>query len=79
MDAIDILGLMQHHPPSEPVSLSAIPLLLAQAIADIAVKLSMEELDKLVRVGAALYAHEQDVCFSSVAADLLVKKLNEST
>lgn len=78
MDAIDILGLMKNHPPPEPVSLSVIPLLLAQAIAGIAAKLSVEELDKLVRAGAALYAHEQDVCFSSVAADLLAKQLNES-
>lgn len=78
MDAIDILGLMKNHPPPEPVSLSAIPLLLAQAIAGIATKLSVDELDKLVSAGAALYAHEGDVCFSSVAADLLAKQLNES-
>ncbi|RMD02214.1 hypothetical protein EAY64_00040 [Aquitalea palustris] len=79
MDAIDILGLMKNHPPPEPVSLSAIPLLLAQAIADIAAKLTVTELDKLIRAGAALYAHEQDVSFSSVAADLLAKQLNEAS
>ena len=56
MDAIDILGLMKNHPPPEPVSLSAIPVLLAQAIADIAAKLTVTELDKLISAGAALYA-----------------------
>ncbi|PXX44384.1 MULTISPECIES: hypothetical protein [Aquitalea] len=79
MDAIDILVLMKNRQPPEPVSLSAIPLLMAQAIAEVAVKLTVTELDKLVSVGAALYAHEQDACFSSVAADLLAKQLNEES
>lgn len=78
MDAIDILSLMQTHPPAEPVSLSAIPLLLAQAIAPITGKLTVDELGRLVDAGAALCAHEQDLQFRSVEADLLVKQLSES-
>ncbi|WP_159879640.1 MULTISPECIES: hypothetical protein [Aquitalea] len=78
MDAIDILSLMQTHPPVEPVSLSAIPLLLAQAIAPITGKLTVDELERLVGAGAALCAHGQDLQFRSVEADLLVKQLSES-
>ncbi|BBF83701.1 hypothetical protein DLM_0013 [Aquitalea magnusonii] len=77
MDAIDILGLMQTHPPAEPVSLSAIPLMLAQAVAAITGKITVDELGRLVAVGAALCAHEQDLQFRSVEADLLVKQLSD--
>lgn len=79
MDAIDILDLMSQRRPAEPISLSAVPLVLAQAIAGIAAKLSVDELDRLVAVGAALYAHEHDPQFCSVAADLLVKQLSASS
>ena len=77
MDAIDILNLMRQHPPSEPVSLTSIPLMLAQALVAIAGKLTVTDLERLIAVGAALCAHQQDPQFDSVAADLLVKQLSE--
>jgi len=77
MDAMDILTMMKNHPPQEPVSLTTIPLLLAQAIAAIAGHLSVSELDKLIDAGAALCAHEHDVQNCSVEADLLLKQLSE--
>ena len=78
MDAIDILNLMRQHPPTEPVSLTSIPLMLAQALVALTGKLTVIELERLIAVGAALCAHQQDLQFDSVAADLLVKQLNDS-
>jgi hypothetical protein len=75
MNATQILGFMMQAKSDTQINWSALPALYAVTIAQIAPKLTEEELFSLIAIGSVLYEHSNGELVASAATDQLLKSL----
>jgi hypothetical protein len=75
MNATQILGFMIQAKSDTQINWAALPALYAVTLAQIAPKLSEEELFSLIAIGSVLYEHSSSELVASAATDQLLKSL----
>lgn len=75
MNATEILGFMIQAKTEQQINWAALPALYAVTLAQIAPKLTEEELFSLIAIGSVLYDHSSRELVASAATDQLIKSL----
>lgn len=75
MNATQILGFMIQAKSDTQINWAALPALYAVTVAQIAPKLTEEELFSLIAIGSVLYEHSSGELVASAATDQLLKSL----